>query len=432
MIFSLPREYYDDDEEPTPEPEEVAEKSPAEEEVAEPAADPEIEADDPLLEFVPQLDDDDLADDTLLHFPPVDYNDAEEEAEPEAEPEPKAKEEPAQPVGHRVVPSAPKKKPARHSLWSRAVGTASDLTDKVLDWTDDLSDRFDYMASDPDNEGLVARAIRGSEQIVEGLEEQQRETDEEIREANRRREAREPRREKKPSAFVFLRPEDLEENGEQPVPAEAPEPVVEAEPEQEVHEEPQQKPRRKHERKPKPVEPDDEPTTIRSVVPKEERKQVLRTTRKMQYWLFLIVIGFFGLVGLFSPLRADSTLVEERPLTEKPSLTLAGLWNGDYWGMFEQWYSDTFPMRDGLAEEYDQLAFLGFGPAELVETDTPSTQEDAEVESSTPTIGLEGQEITDGEETKTGTLEVETEQDGTAGTDDSQDQESSEESPDNN
>jgi hypothetical protein len=120
---------------------------------------------------------------------------------------------------------------------------------------------------------------------------------------------------------------------------------------------------------------------VRTPVPKEERKQVIHSTRSLQYWFFLIVIGFFGVVGLLSPLRAASTELEDRSLTEKPALTLSGLWSGDYFARLEQWYSDTFPMRDSLAGEYDLIHGFGFGSAELEATEAKASDNQADISS---------------------------------------------------
>jgi hypothetical protein len=293
--------------------------------------------------------------------------------------------------GRRVLESPPSDEAgSSQTLWSRAMDRAFDLTDRVLGWTEELTDRFDYMTTDPDSDGLVARAIRGSEEILEGIEDQQRETDEEAEAEARRRDAKEqPRREKKPSPFVFVRSEELKqqvsdsqpagEAVEEPQVIPAPEPKVSKEkpvrkpkPKTEAKPKAEPKPRPKAEPKPRPTpEPRQKseraprPRPVRTPIPKAERKQVIHSTRSLQYWFFLIVIGFFGVVGLLSPLRATSTELEDRSLTEKPALTWSGLWSGDYFGRLEQWYSDTFPMRDSLAGEYDLIHGFGFGSAEL-------------------------------------------------------------------
>jgi hypothetical protein len=334
-------------------------------------------------------------------FDPQDEEEFPEELElPEEEPIPEleevASDEVSEPVTQETEDAPSEPQPGRRvletpstdqagsskTLWSRAMDRANDLTDRVLGWTEELTDRFDYMTSDPDSDGLVARAIRGSEEILEGIEEQQRETDEEVEAEARRRDAKEqPRREKKPSPFVFVRSEELKQQASdsQPAGTAVAEPEVTPEPEPEVIQEkpvrkskpkPEAKPKVEPKPRPKPepkqkVERTPRPRPVRTPVPKEERKQVIHSTRSLQYWFFLIVIGFFGVVGLLSPLRAASTELEERPLTEKPALTLSGLWSGDYFARLEQWYSDTFPMRDSLAGEYDLIHGFGFGSAEL-------------------------------------------------------------------
>ena len=71
--------------------------------------------------------------------------------------------------------------------FARLQDAALDLGDQVLDWRDEMTDRFSDMASDPENESLPARMIRQSEQIVSGIEDQERETDELASEERARR-----------------------------------------------------------------------------------------------------------------------------------------------------------------------------------------------------------------------------------------------------
>lgn len=312
----------------------------------------------------------------------------------------------------RAGEKAQEEEPSKSGLWSRAMDACTDFAGRVLDWTDELSERFDEMVSDPENDSLAARVIRESEDIVEGLEEQQRETDAEIDEEERMRAARgQHKREVPPQPkLVFYTadnpdtPVDLRDlardcgkQGKQPRravsrPEESEASAQEvgitrdalidqfsAQPEPEKPEQPAQPPRKRSAAPRREAEPAqrrpaaprreaEQPVREKSVkppIPKEERQQVLRLTRKLQYWLFVLVLGFFGILGILGPLRADSTEVENRPLTEKPAISMAGLWNGDYFGRLEQWYSDTYPLRDRLAGEYDLLGPLGFGPVTL-------------------------------------------------------------------
>ncbi len=346
----------------------------------------------------------------------------EEEAECSHEPEEEAFE-PASAPGDRLAGRRVRPDQEGHRLWNRAMDACTDLADRMLDWTEDLTDRFDEMASDPENDSLAARFIRSSEDIVDGLEEQQRETDDENDVEERMRSARgQHKREIQPQAqpkFVFYTaenpdtPVDLKElakarqktigqpkkeNRPEAEREETPQPNVGEETPAEdegltpeslisqlgvapatVEEEPQPGKRMKKSRESRRVEErirteepprrEEKPVRqppVRTPIPKEERRQVIRITRKLQYWAFLLVLGFFGILGLLGPLRADVTEVENRPLTEKPALSVVGLWSGDYFGRLEQWYSDTYPMRDRLAGVYDFLSPLGFGPVAAV------------------------------------------------------------------
>ncbi len=311
-----------------------------------------------------------------------------------------SKEDESRAVGKRERSPGRRALPGRENRprqFRRLADTAADLTNRVLDWTEEMTDRFDGMASDPENDSFAARVIRSSEDIVDSLEEQQRETDDEADVEERLRAAREQhKRELQPQeqpTFVFYTADDPDT----PInlrdyakgrgkPAEKPErSAAEA----------QQAPAGLERTEPEeltallggaPVPPEGEPRPERrSPKPRgariaerparrqsagaafsgEERRQGLRMARRLQYWAFLLVLGFFGILGLLGPLRADSTSLESRPLAEKPGISVSGLWNGDYFGRLEQWYSDTYPLRDRLAGEYALLNPLGFGPVKV-------------------------------------------------------------------
>jgi hypothetical protein len=75
---------------------------------------------------------------------------------------------------------------------------------------------------------------------------------------------------------------------------------------------------------------------------KRIRQHVLRT---MVFAAFLL---FFGFVGLLISLRPERSVTEKRNLTEFPTLTWDGLWDGSFFSDLELWYSDTYPMREAM------------------------------------------------------------------------------------
>jgi hypothetical protein len=284
-------------------------------------------------------------------------------------------------------------KPKKPSFWSKAAYRAESLTDRVLDWTEELTDRFDDMASDPENDSLAARMIRGSEDIMEGLEDQQWETDQEIAQDEKFRASRQqPKRERKVPHFVFYRAENAPKGDDPGIPEPVANPnrrikrqEAQAEaasrestpPEEEAAQGPTPESlARRHPRKPEPAS--QRAAASRHPISKEERKRVHKVICATQYWAFLLFLGVFTVVGLLGFLRPDTSEVDQRSLSEKPTLSLAGLWSGDYFGRYEQWYSDTFPLRERLAGNYDHLRGLGFGESQLTAALPVQSQEDSQ------------------------------------------------------
>ncbi len=92
---------------------------------------------------------------------------------------------PEEPTESDEAPAAPARK--KDSWLTRLQDAAQDLSDQVLDWRDDMTDRFNDMAADPENDSLAAKMLRRSDEIVSGIADQQRETDQIMDEAATRK-----------------------------------------------------------------------------------------------------------------------------------------------------------------------------------------------------------------------------------------------------
>ena len=121
----------------------------------------------------------------------------------------------------------------RKGKWfARLQGATQDLGDQVTDLRDDMTDHFNDMASDPENESIPAKMIRRSDEIVSGIEEQQRESDkqaseEEARRAEREQKAEERRRMKgsRPK-YVFYTMENAPSDSQKGTPIELENPTM--------------------------------------------------------------------------------------------------------------------------------------------------------------------------------------------------------------
>lgn len=66
---------------------------------------------------------------------------------------------------------------------------------------------------------------------------------------------------------------------------------------------------------------------------------------------FFIILAFVGVIitlFLVSAFDADPTVSqrENRTLKQKPKFTLSAVFDGKYFSEFEEYYQDTFPLRD--------------------------------------------------------------------------------------
>lgn len=63
---------------------------------------------------------------------------------------------------------------------------------------------------------------------------------------------------------------------------------------------------------------------------------------------FALTIAIISVVGLIIPLRPTESVSEKRKLAEFPKLTFASLKSGDFFDGFNNWYSDSYPGREGI------------------------------------------------------------------------------------
>ena len=66
--------------------------------------------------------------------------------------------------------------------------------------------------------------------------------------------------------------------------------------------------------------------------------------------VFLLLISLLGLANLFNLNKPTVSKLENRALKQKPVLTLDRLLSGDYFKSYEEYYSDTFILRDNFVK----------------------------------------------------------------------------------
>lgn len=86
-----------------------------------------------------------------------------------------------------------------------------------------------------------------------------------------------------------------------------------------------------------------------------KRRKIPRQKEKIEYKSRLIGISMFLIVlvggmffGMILPLRPTVSMEEKRNLTKFPKFTVSSFLDGSYFSDISLWYSDTYPMRDGL------------------------------------------------------------------------------------
>ena len=112
-------------------------------------------------------------------------------------------------------------------------------------------------------------------------------------------------------------------------------------------------PKKKPAPKPEPVYfYETEDPTPRSAIPnplsgfsKKHRKR-LHNHQMMLSLLFVVLLFLFGIINLLTPTK-EISYQENRMLQQRPSFTLASLWDGSYFKASTDFFSDQFFARDG-------------------------------------------------------------------------------------
>lgn len=79
---------------------------------------------------------------------------------------------------------------------------------------------------------------------------------------------------------------------------------------------------------------------------------------------FLVIMGFIGLLWFARPKTSE---LEKRDLTEFPSFSLKGVWDGSFFSGVETWYADTYPLREGLIDVNTKMEQLyGFKTEQII------------------------------------------------------------------
>lgn len=83
--------------------------------------------------------------------------------------------------------------------------------------------------------------------------------------------------------------------------------------------------------------------------------------RKIQLAVFLGLLIFFFLIGLAFFARPKTSAIEKRELSPFPAFTLTGIWNGSFFSDLMTWYSDTYPLREGMIKAQQKMeGFYGY------------------------------------------------------------------------
>lgn len=125
--------------------------------------------------------------------------------------------------------------------------------------------------------------------------------------------------------------------------------------------------------------------------------------------LFLIVLIGGMLLGVILPLRPTMSVEEKRNLTKFPKFTVSSFLDGSYFSDISLWYSDSYPMRDGLiAADQRVKSLYGVTPETKIvggnmsgdEIPTVQTEKKEENSESTTSIATETSSSTVSEERK--------------------------------
>lgn len=99
----------------------------------------------------------------------------------------------------------------------------------------------------------------------------------------------------------------------------------------------------------------------------KKQKETIFIYRALSVRIFAFIMLLGGIVGIMFFFRPDTSEVEKRKLAEFPKPTLSSFLNGEYFYDLSLWYSDTYPMRDGLIAADQKIERLyGITPSTML------------------------------------------------------------------
>ena len=66
---------------------------------------------------------------------------------------------------------------------------------------------------------------------------------------------------------------------------------------------------------------------------------------------FALLLACLMVTGFLFGLRPKTSEMEKRKLAELPTLSLEGIWSGEYFSQITDWYSDTYPLREAMLNQ---------------------------------------------------------------------------------
>lgn len=99
----------------------------------------------------------------------------------------------------------------------------------------------------------------------------------------------------------------------------------------------------------------------------KKQKETIFIYRALSVRIFAFIMLLGGIVGIMFFFRPDTSEVEKRKLAEFPKPTLSSFLNGELFYDLSLWYSDTYPMRDGLIAADQKIESLyGITPSTMM------------------------------------------------------------------
>ena len=83
-----------------------------------------------------------------------------------------------------------------------------------------------------------------------------------------------------------------------------------------------------------------------------------KNTDRVKIVLFAATMIVFFVIGLAFFARPERSENEKRDLTDFPKFTIQSFFSGEWTAQVSLWYSDTYPLREGMIETNNQLQAL--------------------------------------------------------------------------